>query len=347
MTITQPIFPHKGVESKIHNNPPWINTPCIVAESLSAAAGCEVFAKLDLLQPSGSFKSRGIGNFIWESAREFGSASRPLHFFSCSRGNAGIAAAMAARKTGQRATVVVPELTDVKLRARIEAAGAKVIVHGESLSQADRYARAAASASEGRIYVSPFDHEKIWQGNSTIIDEIVAQWEGPPPDAIVCSVGGGGLLNGIMLGLDRHGWMDSVTVLAVETDGADCLSQAVQAGEQVTLPKITSIAKSLGVTRVSSKTLDFFIQQPTLRSVVLDDAEAARACVRFANDEKMMVEPACGVSLAVCYNGILNELVPNFNRQSRVIVIVCGGSNIDLKTLQEYDMQYGSHSVGF
>jgi len=254
---------------------------------------------------------------------------------------------MAARKTGQRATVVVPELTDVKLRARIEAAGAKVIVHGESLSQADRYARAAASASEGRIYVSPFDHEKIWQGNSTIIDEIVAQWEGPPPDAIVCSVGGGGLLNGIMLGLDRHGWMDSVTVLAVETDGADCLSQAVQAGEQVTLPKITSIAKSLGVTRVSSKTLDFFIQQPTLRSVVLDDAEAARACVRFANDEKMMVEPACGVSLAVCYNGILNELVPNFNRQSRVIVIVCGGSNIDLKTLQEYDMQYGSHSVGF
>ena len=201
-------------------------------------------------------------------------------------------------------------------------------------------------------------------GNSTVIDEIADTWNGSPPDAIVCSVGGGGLLNGIMQGLDRHGWTDNTTVLAVETDGADCLSKAIQAGQAVTLPKIASIAKSLGVSRISNKTLDFYNSHSTIQSVVLSDAEAARACVRFANDQKMIVEPACGVSLAMCYNGLLKELVPGFSPQSRVVVIVCGGinaskfpvlgehhanfrigSNMDLSTLQEYDAKYGDHPV--
>ena len=178
-------------------------------------------------------------------------------------------------------------------------------------------------------------------GNSTVIDEIAEMWQGAPPDAIVCSVGGGGLLNGIMQGLDRHGWTENTTVLAVETEGADCLSKAIQAGQQVTLPKITSIAKSLGVSRISSKTLDLYERHSTIQSVVLSDAEAARACVRFANDQKMMVEPACGVSLAMCYNGLLKELVPGFSSQSRMVMIVCGGmkapnfSNSELRSEQD------------
>jgi L-serine/L-threonine ammonia-lyase len=168
-----------------------------------------------------------------------------------------------------------------------------------------------------------------------------------------------------MQGLSRHGWTGDVTVIAVETEGADCLSKAIQAGRQVTLPKITSIAKSLGVSRISSKTLDLYQRHSTIQSVVLSDAEAARACVRFANEQKMMVEPACGVSLAMCYNGLLKRLVPGFSSQSRVLMIVCGGtktpkfskfemisehvaksrsgSNMDLNTLQEYDLSYGSH----
>ena len=71
---------------------------------------------------------------------------------------------MAAREMGQLATVVVPELTDVKLMRRIKAAGAEVVVCGESLSQADEYARVAVDASPDHVYVSPFDHEKTWQG---------------------------------------------------------------------------------------------------------------------------------------------------------------------------------------
>lgn len=146
-----------------------------------------------------------------------------------------------------------------------------------------------------------------------------------PPDAIVCSVGGGGLLNGIVLGLDVHHCSDKVPVLALETEGADCLSKSLQVGHQVTMPAITSIAKSLGVARVSNKTWDLVRQRRNIRSVVLRDADAASACVRFADEEKMIVEPACGVSLAVIYDGLLEELIPNFGPESRVVVIVCGG----------------------
>ena len=166
-----------------------------------------------------------------------------------------------------------------------------------------------------------------------------------------------------MRGLDRYGWGDSVTVLALETEGADCLSRSLRAGGQVTMQEITSIAKSLGVARVSDETWDLVQRRPNIRSVVLRDSDAARACVRFAEEERMIVEPACGVSLALLYDGLLEELVPGFSPESRVVVIVCGGkkgrdysalgtldrlntnvatgSNIDVGKLFEYEVEYG------
>lgn len=107
------------------------------------------------------------------------------------------------------------------------------------------------------------------------------------------------------------------------------------------MQEITSIAKSLGVARVSNKTWDLVQQRPNIRSVVLRDADAARACVRFAEEQKMIVEPACGVSLALFYDGLLEKLIPDFGPESRVIVIVCGGSNVDVERLLGYQLEYG------
>jgi L-serine/L-threonine ammonia-lyase len=110
----------------------------------------------------------------------------------------------------------------------------------------------------------------------------------------------------------------------METRGADSLAESIRAGQIVTLPGITSIARSLGVTRVSDKTWEF-AQREKVKSVVLSDAQAAMACVRLAAEEKIIVEPACGVSVAACYHDILQKTVPNFNKKSRVVIIVCGG----------------------
>src|SRR5271168_830552 len=106
MTIPSTQNPYKAPSARCaatgSDRPPWIKTPCIASESLSAAAGCQVFAKLDLLQPSGSFKIRGVGNMIWQTVQRFADPSRPLHFYSSSRGNAGLAAATAAKRLGQK-----------------------------------------------------------------------------------------------------------------------------------------------------------------------------------------------------------------------------------------------------
>ena len=57
-----------------------------------------------------------------------------------------------------------------------------------------------------RVYIPPFDHPDIWAGNSTMVDEIKTQMGGIVPDAIICSVGGGGMLSGVILGCQRAGW---------------------------------------------------------------------------------------------------------------------------------------------
>jgi hypothetical protein len=78
---------------------------------------------------------------------------------------------------------------------------------------------------------------------------------------------------------------------------------------------------------VSDKTWEF-AQQENVKSIVLSDAQAAMACVRLAAEEKIIVEPACGVSVAACYQEVLRGIVPNFNKSSKVVIIVCGGKSL-------------------
>lgn len=176
-----------------------------------------------------------------------------------------------------------------------------------------------------------------------MIDEILYQLpEGPPPAGIIASVGGGGLLCGIQLGLSSHK-MPDVPVLAVETKGADSLAHALQRGDNSeSLPAITSIATSLGARRVADMCFEL-ASRPNVRSVVLSDGAAARACIRFADEERMVVEAACGVSLAVIYEGLIPKLLPGLKPEDRIVVVVCGGSNVNIDTFLQnaYRKTYG------
>lgn len=228
--------------------------------------------------------------------------------------------------------------------AKITAAGASAVIqHGDSWKEADAYLCEEVLAKDPTaVYVPPFDHENIWQGNSTMIAELQQQFEEKgedKPDALICSVGGGGLFSGVMLGLDKAGWHD-MRVLAVETQGADSLHSALEAGRLVSLDEITSIASSLGAKRVCEKAYEY-ARRPNVKSVVLRDAEAAMGCWRLADDERMMVESACGVSVAVCYDGRLEKLLPELTKESKVVIVVCGGSNVTLELLMQYREKYG------
>ncbi len=269
-----------------------------------------------------------------------------MHFYSSSAGNAGLACVTAATSLGYASSVIVPLGTDDATVSKLLAAGAReVIPHGESWFFADQYLRevaipAAEARGEKGVYIHPFDHPAIWEGASTMVEEMAGQMpDGERPDAIICSVGGGGLFSGIMKGLDRVGWGEDVRVLPVETLGADSLAQSLQRTELITLPAITSIASSLGAIRVAENAFKE-AQRLTVTSVVLDDAEACAACWRFLDDERILVEPACGASIALAYDQRLRRYLKDFSRQSKVVIVVCGGSKISLEMLNKYKEKY-------
>lgn len=291
---------------------------------------------------------RGIGNLVLSALSESQSRhSKPVHFYSSSGGNAGLACVTAATSLGYPATVVVPNSTKPSMIAKLKIAGATDVVQiGASWKEADAHLREVVlphlkeEGEEEGVYVPPFDHPKIWEGNATLVDEIHSQLpDDGRPDAIICSVGGGGLFIGVMQGLEKFGWND-VPVLAMETAGADSLSNSLKHGENTTLPGITSIATSLGAVRVADKAFED-AQKPNVKSVVLSDAEAAMGTWRLADDERLLVEPACGVSVAPCYDGRLKKLLPHLTPDSRVVVIVCGGSNATLEMVSAYRQVYG------
>ncbi|XP_055003061.1 LOW QUALITY PROTEIN: serine dehydratase-like [Sorex araneus] len=171
-------------------------------------------------------------------------------------------------------------------------------------------------------------------GHASLVQELKADL-GSPPGALVLAVGGGGLLAGVAAGLEQVGWQD-VPVVAVETRGADSFHAALRAGKLVTLPDITSVARCLGAKTVAAGALACAKQLKVLSEVVAD-AEAVSAVQRFLDDERMLVEPACGAALAAVYSGVLGRLQAEGRLPSplaSVVVIVCGGNSIDSRELQ-------------
>jgi L-serine/L-threonine ammonia-lyase len=306
--------------------PLHIRTPLIESRPLSKVTGTKVFLKLENTQPTGTFKIRGIGNLCQHAVKE-----GIEHFVSSSGGNAGYAAAYAGRNLGVKITVFVPTTTPADAIAKIEEQGAQVVVEGDVWDETDKYASDFADEIGG-LYISPFDHPLIWDGHATIIDEIAEEIN--KPDAVILSVGGGGLFCGVNEGLERNDWED-VCVIAVETEGADSMSAAFKAGELVTLPEIASIAKSLAAKTVSAKVLDWD-ERHNIRSVVVTDKEAISACFQFLDDHRYLVEPACGASLAVLYDRA--EVLANVET---VVCIVCGGIVVDLEKLFEWKKLLG------
>ena len=289
-----------------------IRTPLILHPGLSTPAR-RIWLKLENLQPSGSFKLRGMG-LLCSQAKAQGKRK----VVCPSGGNAGFATAVAAASLGLKACIVVPHTTPETTRARIRKTGAEVIVHGKVWDEANLRAKELAQGADTE-YVSAFDHPVLWEGHSTMVDEILEDC--PQVDAVVTSVGGGGLLAGILTGLIRHDRMDC-RIIACETQGAASFAAAVAAGHPVRLPRIDTVATSLGAAQVAAWPVQHVLDFPH-ECVVLSDDEAIMGVVRYANDLRQLVEPACGVSLAI---GYLDH--PAIAEAHDVVIVVCGGVSI-------------------
>lgn len=300
-----------------------IKTPLFESKELEKISGKKILLKMECFQPTGSFKIRGIGQLCQELTKQ-----GHHQFVSSSGGNAGYAVAYAGKKLGIPVTVFVPKITNPIFIRHLTLQGAEIKIHGDVWDEAHQAAMEFVNKTKGG-YVPPFDHPSIWGGHSSMIDEIIQQCE--KPDAVIAAVGGGGLLCGVLEGLERNGWSD-VSVFSVETEGAASFAASNQAGELITLESIKTVATSLGAKRVTNKLFEWS-QKCSITSLVVSDRATVSACRKFVDDHRALVEPACGAALSVIYEG--NKVFP-LSEMKTILVIVCGGVGISMDLLNQY-----------
>ncbi|XP_046907098.1 serine dehydratase-like [Hypomesus transpacificus] len=307
-----------------------VNTPLLESIDMSRRAGTAVYLKMENSQPSGSFKIRGIGHLCQKLA---GPGSKGV--VCSSGGNAGMATAYVARKLNIPAIIIVPSSSPELVVQKLRDQGATVRVVGKVWDDANTEAM-RLTQTDGLTYVPPFDNPLLWQGHASVIREIRACLP-VKPGAVVVSVGGGGLLCGVVEGMREVGW-GSVPILAMETEGAHCFNAAVKTGRIVTLPDITSEAKCLGAKTVCQRAFDYSQEENCpIISELVSDKQALEAVETFLDEERVLVELACGASLAAVYSGLIQKLQDE-GRLPRslgpLVVIVCGGSSVNMSQMQ-------------
>jgi threonine dehydratase len=277
-----------------------------------AAPGAEVWLKLEHLQVSGSFKARGMMN------RLLANAIPESGVIVASGGNAGIATAAAARALGVRCEVYLPGVSPEAKRARLRALGAEVVVVGQLYPDA-LAACLARQAETGALLTHAYDQPEVVAGAGTLGREIEA--EGGLPDAVLVSVGGGGLIGGLA------GWFERrARVIALEPEGAPTLFRAREAGAPVDVEVGGIAADSLGARRIGAIAWD--IAQRHVADALLLSDEAIRAAQQWLWKEmKLAVEPAAALPLAALQTG---AYVPRAGE--KVCLIVCG-ANVDPATV--------------
>ncbi|KDN46484.1 tryptophan synthase beta subunit-like PLP-dependent enzyme, partial [Tilletiaria anomala UBC 951] len=337
----------------------YIRTPLVYSAPLSQKSGHNIFLKLEALQPSGSFKFRGISRVIQTQASR-SSSTTPIHVISSSGGNAGLAAATAARALGLSCTVFVPVSTEDYIVELLKAEGAEVVQGGAAWDICDDGARRKAAEVEtvtpgGSVYVHPFEGEDLIRGHSTMVPEIYEQLKGmeeasgdaKAPDLLVCSVGGGGLLAGVLTGIVEQDTASRPHVVAVECFGADSFAAAHNSGKHIALLAITSKATSMGALKASAKSLALARSYTTAEAggafstLTVPDSAAAFAGWQFARDHRFIVELACAASLTPAYfsEQVLPALLakqPNTQRKSNIVIVVCGGSKVNAADIEQW-----------
>ena len=269
-----------------------------------------MYFKLEVLQPTHSFKVRGAFSALTRLSPD----QRKLGVVTASGGNHGLAVAYAAAHLDIPACIFLPEsATEAKLAA-IRRLDPEVIIHGAAWDDANILAMKIARES-GRTYVHPFDNASVMAGQGTLVAETLQHLN---PDTIVASIGGGGLISGILSAVQH--FSPATRVYGVETEGADPMYQSRKAGKIVELPAITSIAETLG----ARKTEKFQFETVTRYAadlVTVSDTSAIHALLEILDLEKLLTEPAASCSVAALLEGKI-PCKPADN----VVVVLCGAN---------------------
>jgi threonine dehydratase len=276
----------------------------------------EAHFKLELLQVTGTFKVRGALNAMLSLTAE----ERQRGVTAVSAGNHAVAVAHAAKVLGLSAKVVMIKTAN-PLRVELTRASGAELEFAEHGAAAFARVR-GIEASEGRVFIHPFEGPRIVAGTATLGLEWAEQCAGL--DAVVVAVGGGGLIAGVATALEPQS--PATQVFGVEPEGAAAMNQSFATGAPVTLPVVATIADSLAPPMTTPYTLGV-CRQHVDRMVLVSDAELRAAMRLTLRVLKLAVEPAGAAALAA----VLGPLRATLHGMQRVGILVCG-SNIDAAT---------------
>ncbi|KAH9901158.1 tryptophan synthase beta subunit-like PLP-dependent enzyme [Cubamyces lactineus] len=349
-------------QNRLYPDNLWVETPLIRSPHLSSHLQAEVYLKLETLQPTQSFKYRGITHYAQHALRTYGP---DVHLVIASSGNAGIAAASAAKILKLRCTVFLPHGVSQPTIDYMRREGAEIVVEGNYYLQARKAAQKAIDADPKAVMVPGYDDPLLWEGHASLVHEVKQQLPaGTKPDAIFCSFGGGGLAGGIIVGCKAVGW-DDVPLVTVETHGSNCFYQSLSlndgpfVGDVASRPTpegttaeynrehgvtvahlaaLTSKATSLGASSPSAAVVKMALEREgDIRSVCITDEMAMQAALNFAEDHKMLVELACSTTIAPTYKrDVFSKLVQMTGKVPTVVLVLCGGFKVSLNDMEDW-----------
>ena len=297
-----------------------IETTLEPAETLSERLGNRVLLKREDTQPVFSFKLRGAYN---KMAR-LSAVQLERGVVCASAGNHAQGVALAASRLGCEATIVMPITTPpVKIDA-VKARGARVVLFGESYSDAYLHAVELEQA-KSLTFVHPFDDPDVIAGQGTIAMEILRQHPGPI-DAIFVAIGGGGLVAGIAAYVKAV--RPEIKVIGVQTHDSDAMLRSVKAGKRVALSDVGLFADGTAVKLVGEET--FRLAREFVDDFVVVDTDAACAAIKDVfQDTRSILEPSGALGVAA-----VKKYVETHGCRDRTFVAVTCGANMNFDRLR-------------
>lgn len=293
------------------------DTPYSYAPHLSAVSGSDVYLKKENLQITGSFKIRGAFNRINALSPE----EKSRGVVAASAGNHAQGVAFAAAHFGIRAVIVMPDSTPMTKISGVEHYGAEVVLEGNNYDEAYAYAMRYCETNE-MVFVHPFADEDVMAGQGTIALDILACDD--KLDAVLVPVGGGGLISGIATAIKATD--PSIEVIGVSAAGAPAMKNSFDAKHPVDSTGVRTIADGIAVRDTSPVTLEHILKNVD-RMVAVDDEEIASAMLFLLEKQKLVVEGAGAVGVAV----LLHRKLPHL--EGRRVAVVLSGGNVDVTLL--------------
>jgi threonine dehydratase len=298
--------------AEIRISPHIIRTPLVYSPTLSAKTGAKVYLKLETLQKAGSFKMRGATNMILTHINTISERG----VIAASAGNHAQGVAVAAHSAGIPATIIMPEWASLSKQEATRGYGAEVIIHGLTLEES--ISKAREIATDGQLFIHPYDDDDVIAGQGTIALEILADL--PETDMIVVPVGGGGLIAGIALAAKAKN--PAIKLIGVQAEVCPSAGEAIRQGSPCLIPAGKTIADGIRVAEMGKKTLPI-IQHYVDHLVLVTEEEIADAMLLLLERKHIVAEGAGAVPLAAFLNSSIDV------QAGSTVVLVISGGNIE------------------